>query len=357
MYTFTTKERIQRLIEKKPVDRIPIVDSPWHSTWLNWIKQGLNPNLDWHDYFGVDKIEQFNIDISPRYPEKVVEETADYIITTSNWGATLKNFKFHGSVPEFLDFKINSAEKWYHDAKPRMQFDPTRVNLAYLEQNYNKWRSDGRFIMGGFWFGFDVTHSWFVGTETLLIALLEDPDWVFDMFNHFLDMCILHHEYVLSKGYTYDAIQWPDDMGFKNGQFFSHKVYRDLLKPVQKRAVDWAKSKGMSVYLHSCGNILPFVPDLIELGVDILNPLEVKAGMDPYIMKKNYGKDLVLHGGLNAILFNDMDKMEEEMKVLIPILKQGGGYICGSDHSIPDTVSCNDFKRFVKIAKQLGQYD
>ena len=78
--------------------------------------------------------------------------------------------------------------------------------------------------------------------------------------------------------------------------------------------------------------------------------------MDPCTIKQKFGKDIVLHGGLNAILFNEMDKMETEMEKIIPMLKEGGGYICGSDHSVPDTVSTQDFKRFVNKAKKLGKY-
>ena len=105
------------------------------------------------------------------------------------------------------------------------------------------------------------------------MALVEEPEWCLDMFNHFLDMCIAQFEMVLDAGYEFDSIYWPDDMGYKFNQFFSKSMYRELLLPVQKRAIEWAHSRGVKAHLHSCGDIHPFVPDLADAGLDALNPL------------------------------------------------------------------------------------
>jgi uroporphyrinogen decarboxylase len=146
-------------------------------------------------------------------------------------------------------------------------------------------------------------------------------------------------------------------MGYKNHQFFSLKTYRELLKPVHKRAIDWAHAKGVKAHLHSCGDINPFIPELVEIGLDGLNPLEVKAGMDPVHIKQAYGEDLLLHGGINAVLWDDMEALEPEMRRIVPILKENGGYIFSSDHSVPSSVSLEDFRHAVSLAKTLGAYD
>ena len=163
-------------------------------------------------------------------------------------------------------------------------------------------------------------------------------------------------EMIWAKGYTFDALSWPDDMGYRNGLFFSVDMYREMLKPVQKRAIDWAHSKGIYAHLHSCGNINKLLPEFIDMGLDALNPLEVKAGMDPIHIKKMFGDKLVLHGGLNAMLWDHIDRIEAEMKRIIPQLKKNGGYIFAEDHSIPDNVSFEDYKRIVKLGKELGSY-
>jgi len=137
---------------------------------------------------------------------------------------------------------------------------------------------------------------------------------------------------------------------------FPGQTYREILNPVHKRAIDWIHSKGIKSELHSCGDVNPLVPELIEIGLDALNPLEVKAGMDPIQLKKKYGKDLVLHGGINAVLWDNIDAIESEMKKVVPIMKESGGYIFSSDHSVPDSVSLENFRRITNLAKELGKY-
>jgi uroporphyrinogen decarboxylase len=126
---------------------------------------------------------------------------------------------------------------------------------------------------------------------------------------------------------------------------------------VHKRAVDWAHARGIVAELHSCGDVRPFIPELIDIGMDGLNPLEVKAGTDPVHIKRDYGDDLLLHGGINAVLWDDAEAIETEMRQMIPALKKDGGYIFSSDHSVPDSVSLDNFRHIVNLAKELGTYD
>ena len=143
---------------------------------------------------------------------------------------------------------------------------PDRVNWQKLQVNYPEWRKQGAWIRAGLWFGFDVTHSWVVGTERVLFALMDDPEWLMDIWNHQLDVQLALYDQVWEAGYHFDEITWPDDMGYKGTQFFSVQMYRDLLQPVHKRAVDWAHAHGVKVRLHSCGDVRPFVPEFIKIG-------------------------------------------------------------------------------------------
>jgi len=350
-----THERFSRMYAHKDADRVPIVDAPWGATIERWQREGLPKGVDWVDFFDIDHVAHIGVDNSPRYDVKTLEETPEYKVYTTVWGATQKNWTHVGGVPEFLDFKVKDPASW-QDAKARMAPSRDRVNFSALEKNYKDWRKKGYWIQGGLWFGFDVAHSWTVGTERLLLALVEEPEWCVDMFNHFLDVNLALLQMVWDGGYRFDCVSWPDDMGYKHSQFFSVKMYRELLKPVHKRACDWARAKGIKVHLHSCGDVNPFIPELIEIGVDALNPLEVKAGMDPVHIKKTYGRQLVLHGGINAVLWDDLDAIEAEMRQVLPVVKDGGGYIFSSDHSIPQSVSLEGFRRIVALAKELGKY-
>ena len=355
MAEMTSRERFARMFEHRDADRVPIIDGPWGATIERWRREGMPEDVDFVDFFGLDHVVHIGADNSPRYEAKVVEETDEYVINTTSWGATLKTWKHAASTPEFLDFTIVDPDSW-REAKARMTPDRDRVDWDHLKKHYPMWRDRGDWIVAGLWFGFDVTHAWTVGTERLLMAFKTDPEWCTEMFNHYLDVHLALFDMVWDEGYTFDAAMWPDDMGYKHNQFFSVDTYREVLKPVHRRAVDWAHAKGIYAHLHSCGDVRPFIPEYIDIGIDALNPLEVKAGMDPIQLKHTYGDDLVLHGGINAVLWDDVDAITAEMRRVVPVLKQNGGYIFSSDHSVPSSVSLDNFRHIVELAKELGAY-
>lgn len=355
MKTMTSYERIKRMYEHREADRVPVTDGPWAATLERWQKEGLPAGVSYVDYFDLDKSTGIGLDNTPRYEVRTVEANDEYRVTTTAWGTTQRNWKHAGGVPEFLDFTIMDPDSW-RKAKERITPSRDRIEWDTLKTHYRQWRQDGVWVAVGFSFGFDLTHSFVVGTERVLTALAEQPEWMADMFNHQLDVDIALCEMVLAEGYQIDAMGWCDDMGYKGRPFFSREMYRELLKPVHKRAVDWAHSKGMKARLHSCGDIRTLIPDLVEIGIEMLNPIEVKAGMDPLALKRQYGDRLAFHGGLNAVLFDRPDELWPEMKRVIPAMKQGGGYWISSDHSVPQSVSLETFREFVRLAKQLGSY-
>jgi uroporphyrinogen decarboxylase len=355
MTELTSKERFTKIYAHQEADRIPIIDSPWGATIERWQREGMPKDINYVDYFGLDHIGFISADTSPRYEAKTIEETDEYTIVTTAWGATLRNWKHAASTPEFLNFTIIDRDSW-NEAKARMVPTKDRINWDYLAKNYPIWAESGYWIQAGLWFGFDVTHSWMVGTERLLCALVEDPEWCKDIFSHELETNLALLDMIWDAGYHFDCVSWPDDMGYKGNQFFSLTMYREIVKPFHQRAIEWAHQKGIKAYLHSCGDVNPFVPELIGIGLDALNPLEVKAGMNPVHLKEKYGDKLVFQGGINAVLWDKPDLIKSEMERVIPIMKQNGGYIFSSDHSVPSSVSLEDFRQIVNFAKEMGKY-
>ena len=351
----TSKERIARMYEHREADRVPIIDFPWGGTIARWEREGMPKGMDWRDYFGADKMAGMSANISPRYEEKTLEETDRWRIYTTGWGVTMKQFKELDSTPEFIDFKVTTPEAW-QDAKRRMCDLSGRIDWARLEREYPRWLADGEWVSAGFWFGFDVTHAGMVGTETLLIAMHEEPEWVMDMFDTYLNSCIALMDKIWDAGYVADEMMWYDDLGYKGTTFFSPAMYRALVQPFHKRAVEWAHAKGIYARLHSCGDIHTLLPDILDTGIDALNPLEVKAGMDPLAVKRDYGDRLVLHGGVNAVLWDDKERIVAEIERLVPRLKENGGYIFASDHSIPNSVSLENFSAIMETVKRCGGY-
>jgi uroporphyrinogen decarboxylase len=351
----TSRERIQRMFDHKEADHVPILDILWEGTLLRWEAEGMPANVDWRDYFGIDKLTFILPDLTPRYETKIVEETRDYVISTTQWGITLKNFKVRDSTPEFLDYKVNTPKAW-EEAKARMKPSRDRVNWAWLKENYPKWKAEGHWIEGHFWFGYDAIHSWMSGMETILIAMLEDPEWFIDMNNTMLELSIATMDMIWDEGYTFDAIFWPDDMGYKSHTFFSNDLYAELCQAAHKRAIDWAHNHGIKARLHSCGYIMPRIPQLVDIGLDGLNPIEIKAGMDLKALKRDYGEKLCFHGGANAMLMDKSDQIIPFIEDMIPVVKENGGYIFSSDHSIPNSVSLETYKKIVETVKKVGAY-
>ena len=98
------------------------------------------------------------------------------------------------------------------------------------------------------------------------------------------------------------------------------------------------------------------IPQLVEIGLDALNPIEIKAGNDIKALKKDYGEKLVLHGGADALLLDKLEKILPYIEETLPVLKKKGGYIFSSDHSIPNTVSLENYKAIVEAVKNFGAY-
>ena len=351
----TSWERIKRMYEHKEADRVPILDEPWAGTIRRWKREGMPADMEWEDYFGADKLGMIHVDISPRYESKILEENDRWFIATSSWGVTMRHFKEEDSTPEFLDHKVVDEAAWA-DAKARMTLDDDRIPWDVLKNDYAKWRAEGRWIRAHFWFGFDVTHSWMMGTENTLINMIEEPELMEDIFDTYLKNCIALYDRMWDAGYHFDEMMWYDDLGYKGTTFFSPNMYRNMLQPYHKKAVDWAHDHGVYAQLHSCGDIMTLVPDILATGVDALNPLEVKAGMDCIKLKKEYGDRLVLRGGINAVNWNNPEAIIAEINEKVPVLKENGGFIFSSDHSIPNSVSLENMKIIMNEIKKVGRY-
>ena len=356
MIELTSRERLLRTYRHQEIDRIMMLDEAWDGTVKRWQNEGMPVGMDWRDYFKLDKIAKIWPDNSPRFQSKIIEQNDRYIIRTTPWGETEKVFATLDSTPEVLNYYYDTPEKWEEAKKAMLEYHEDRIPWDYLKENYPKWKAEGRFIQYVVWFGFDVAHSHMIGTENMLISMYEDPDWVTDIFDTYLKSSLDLCQKILDAGYEIDGIFWYDDMGYKNATFFSPQMYRELLKPFHKKLIDWAHERGLVTELHSCGFIEPLIPDLIEIGVDMLNPLEIKAGMDPQKLKQLYGDKLAFHGGINAQLWDKPELVLAEMERIIPIMKEGGGYVFASDHSIPNSVSLENMKLISELAHKLGKY-
>jgi uroporphyrinogen decarboxylase len=147
-------------------------------------------------------------------------------------------------------------------------------------------------------------------------------------------------------------------MGLKGRPFMSPAMYKDILWPAHKRTFDYGHARGLPIILHSCGYVEPLVPGLIEAGMDCLQAMEVKAGMDLVHLKKTYGDRIAFCGGLDirALETNDLRQVEKELAAKLPAAMAGSGYILHTDHSVSSRVDYETYKFFLDRGREMGTY-
>ena len=141
------------------------------------------------------------------------------------------------------------------------------------------------------------------------------------------------------------VIQFGDDLGTQEAPLISLKTYRELIKPYQQRQYQYVRRQypEVKVFLHSCGAIFPLIPDLIEAGVEILNPVQISAaGMEPRALKESFGKDIVFWGGganmQGTVLNGSVEDIRREVRELIGIFSEGSGFVFNQVHNIQANV-------------------
>ncbi len=351
----TSRERVLAALNHEETDRVPIHDSPWAYTVSRWHKEGLPPDQSPDRYFGYE-MAFHGADLSFQLPHTVLEETETYTIYKDANGAVRRSFKDHESTPELIDFTVTSREIW-EEYKPRLAWNDGRVDWENGLKANKRLREEGKFVCYGAAFGYDKVQG-IVGSERLLMSMVQEPDWVKDMFDTVVDILIEACEQMTARGFVFDGAFVYDDMGYRNATLFSPAAYRALEFPSQKRMCDYFHSKGLKVILHSCGNVNQFVPMLIQAGFDCLQPLEVKAGMDVVRLKKEFGDRLAFMGGIDvrAMAADDPAVIEQEISSKISVAKVGGGYIYHSDHSVPSNVSFEQYKRVIELVHKYGTF-
>jgi len=349
------RDRVLLALQHREADRVPISDFPWSTTEERWHREGLPAGVSAAEYFGFD-LWGFWGDNSLQLEPRTVEEGADYTVTTGTDGQTVRNWKGRTSTPELVDFAITSRARW-EEVKPSMRYNDRRLDWTAVRRGYEQARSRGLFVYLGFGPGFTKTCN-MVGPERCLLAMVEDPEWVADMFLTDARLCAAIAEHVLAAGLDVDAGWLFDDLGFKHKGFFSPDLYRRLLLPAHRLVCDVFRRHGKPVLLHSCGYVTEFVPAFIEAGFACLQPLEVKAGNDLLGLKSRYGERLALMGGIDARAMADPDPavIEREIAAKVPAAMRGGGYLFHSDHSVPDNVSFAQYCRVMELAQRYGRY-
>ncbi len=191
------------------------------------------------------------------------------------------------------------------------------------------------------------------GMDKAILDLVADPELAGVMLGRCADFAIALSEASCSR-FAVDWLWTGDDVGGQQAMIMSPDLWREQLKSHIKRVADVGKARGLPVAYHSCGAIRPIIGDLVEIGVDVLNPVQANCpGMDPLELKKEFGRDLAFMGGVDThdLLPNGTaDEVRRATACLIEgMTADGGGYILAASHTVPpETPDDNIFAMYAE---------
>jgi uroporphyrinogen decarboxylase len=174
------------------------------------------------------------------------------------------------------------------------------------------------------------------GLENMFVDMCERPDWVHSLCRTFT--AFYKEDYTRAAEATngrIDLFLLISDLGCQHGPLMSLKMFREFIAPYIREMCDCIHSLGAKVLFHSCGSIRPFIPELIALGVDVLDPIQPVVGMSPESLKVEFGDRLAFHGGIDmqrVLPFGTPDEVRTTARHYCETLGAGGGYILAPAH-------------------------
>jgi len=354
----THRERFLRTYRFQEVDHVPDMEfGYWDDTFLRWHKEGLpeqiNDNTIADKYFGFAPVLEVpvNLGLLPPFETQVIEETDRHRTYIDGAGVTCMVMK-DGSdtIPRYVDWTLKTRDDWEAFKERLNPDDPARYpdNWDEIAEKANNSTVPVQVPCGSL---FGVIRDW-MGFENVLIALMEQRDWIEEMMEHLTALYISVLEQV-SKHVHIDCGTFWEDMCFKGGPMISPKLFRELMTPRYKRITDVLKRAGCDIFIvDSDGDITQLVEHWIAGGVNCMFPLEIAAGTDPFQLRRDYGQEVLLLGGVNKReLAKDKQAIRAEVDRIVPLVEQGG-YIPHVDHRVPPDVSYENYLYYLQYKRE-----
>ncbi len=241
--------------------------------------------------------------------------------------------------------------------------DPTRV--AHVRAQAQKLRDEGEYaIVGTPWllFPFERAHA-MQGLDRFMMNMVHHPDFAAALLRKITDVCkVLMGNFLRECGDLIDIIKIGDDLGTQSGLMISPKMYRRFLKPLHAEFIAFIKERtDAKVFFHTDGDVFDLIPDFIEIGVDILNPIQTSAGRMANLeeLKRRYGQHLVFCGAIDThriLPYGTPEEVRQEVRRVINILGPGGGYMVASVHTIMNDVPPENILAMVDAVEEFGYY-
>jgi len=314
-----------------------------------------------------DAMELLGVDVIPVYANppagytpQFVDEAGGSNSFKDEFGSTLRRFKdcFYYDWHEFSLNEPSLADlqnmPWPDPADPA-RYRGLRERVQKLRQTSN------RALFGMAPCGHDLLNQLFRvrGMEQGLMDLVSETEFAEAFLERLTNTIITAQKCFLNEvGDLIDVHFTADDITGQNAPLISPTIYRQMIKPRWARIIQAIKNLTKAkIFYHSCGAIEPFLPDLIEIGVDIINPVQVSAaGIDTAQLKKKYGRNLSFWGGgcdtQKVLPFGTPDEVSAEVQKRIRDLAPGGGFVFNPVHNIQPMVPVENIVAMFETAKE-----
>ena len=366
----TPLERFDAVMAYEPVDRVPNweLGAGPHAR-QRWVEEGWPTEEHGGDWFsglpqlGMDPkiFAPLNFKLLPLFERVVMAEDDETVTARNHLGIVTKALKTGSiggarmSMDQYLQFPVECAADWRMFKERLDPTDPERYPADW-EAKVAEWKTrDCPLVLGrncsvGFYWN---AREW-LGTEGLSIAFYEQPSLLHDMFEFLADFTIevtrrARHDI------SFDYFCLNEDIAFKTAPLLSPQHYREFIIPPMTRLIETLKRDGVRyVCLDTDGNCGPLIPDMMRAGVDILWPLEQAAeGMRPGDLRRRYGRDLRLWGGVDKRVVAAGGKaLDDHLTSLRPLI-EAGGYVPHLDHTFPPDIGAHEFEDYWKKKEAL----
>ena len=359
----TAHERYLATFSFQPVDR-PFVRAVggWRETVERWRREGWD-GRPLHELFGTDIVQGTGVYYGPvpRYEYSLLQEDERTRTYVNHEGIIMREFKDHdgnSSMPQFVRFPVETEGDFERVCAERLQlsFDErVPANWPDLVAAFTT-RTDPLMNFADRWGGFFGPLRNLMGVENLCLAFYDNPDLVERMMDQRAQAIIEITARVLER-VEIDTFGFWEDMGFKTAPLIGPDMFRRFMLPHYTRVTQWLRSQGVRhVGVDSDGDVRALIPLWLEAGLDLVWPMEAAAGMDVVALRREYGRDLNMIGGIDKRAVAVGGKtMRDEVHRVMPVV-ESGGYIPELDHSAPPDISWRNMCDYMQyLAERLGR--
>lgn len=365
-------DRLRKALRHEEPDQVPISDFFWGSFVRRWREElKLPEDANPYEYYDLDWIVTIpNMDPQIRSFE-TLRENAEEVVVKTGFGAIMRK-KFAFPMPEFIGWETDSLaklERFAFDdpADERRYFSAGDNQIAGVgdgfERNSPPWIETVEKLRRNFpVFGSMVECSEvltrMIGQENTMLWIGMEPERMGAAIARIGQFCLdaLKAQIRASGGLLDGMVIWGD-VAYRKTMFFSPRYWRSCFRPWVEAMVRECHAHDLPVIYHGCGNVTMILPDLIEIGLDAINPLEAKAGLDCVELRRRYGHRLGVCGNGDIQVWETGDQERIRRDVLRKLnAAKGGGMIFQSDHSVTSGVSGQTYDYIVKLVREFGRY-